>query len=177
MVYLSDVSPICNSFCNILERKQISDIVEAPLVKACEFLYDLNVKTLDTSANQTSKGKTGYCHVIIDYCSLSLENKKISEELGEIFTYCESTKAVMFQIPLNDDSTIEDIESISLSLFKPFKQQEMTWVPRYTIDALRGVYCIPLDVKIVPSDFSDFFYDENSELFYLSQEHFQKVNQ
>jgi hypothetical protein len=41
----------------IRQREKIVEIVETPLIKSCEDLYDLNIKTLEASANPDDLGR------------------------------------------------------------------------------------------------------------------------
>src|SRR3989338_8483006 len=51
---IASLSPIERSAGEVLTREAIKDIVEPALVKACEHLYDKNIRSISSSANQKS---------------------------------------------------------------------------------------------------------------------------
>ena len=89
---LIEVEPICESYVEILNRDDLTKIVESPLLEACQYLYDKHIRTLMTSANRFnvvglnklsqnvekfySYGEH-FAWLWIDYGSLSPENKKL----------------------------------------------------------------------------------------------------
>ena len=66
----------------ITKKEEIKELVEEPLVKACEMFWDKNIKTYESSAN-TKNIKVGICYIKLDYESLSEENKNITSVYGE----------------------------------------------------------------------------------------------
>ncbi|GHV26783.1 hypothetical protein FACS1894176_07920 [Bacteroidia bacterium] len=64
----------------ITEKKEIKNMVEAPLVNACEILFDKNIPTFDSSANTENNKKEAWISIIFD--ELSEENKEIALKNG-----------------------------------------------------------------------------------------------
>ena len=93
----------------ICDRAGLKYIVTPPLVKACEYLYDLNIRT--TSAGSNSLNELG---VWIEYESLSKENKKVVEQLtkkGLVVRGNSDNKDV--RISINIDFETETVKSAS----------------------------------------------------------------
>src|SRR3972149_5331997 len=105
----------------VLTREAIKDIVEPARVKACEHLYDKNIRSISSSANQKDVA-SGNAYVEIDYDSLSDENRKIADELCEVYEY-DGNKIAIIKIPVNENSTIEDIERQGLVITENFQKR------------------------------------------------------
>ncbi len=172
---ISEIIPIEKSRGSIIKnREQIRDLVEAPLLGACEELYDKNIQTFATSANKKDVEYNSLGYVIICFDTLSDKNKKIAKELGEIYKD-EELNNIKIEIPLNQNSTAEEIKTYAESIAHKFKKQKMTWAPRYTLQDLRETYC---DNEAQVDDFTGiYYYDPESKLFYVSEEHFKKSSE
>lgn len=170
---ITEVEPIEQSREKMIETKeQIKELVEAPLLAACEELYDKNIQTLSTSANKNDVLYGGYIN--IDFDSLSEKNKEIAKTLGEL-SGGGNSRHVKIKIPLNENTTVEEIKSFAESVVGKFEKQPMKWAPRYTLKDLREIYC---DGEAQVEDFSGrYYYDSEEKLFYLSEEHFKKVKE
>jgi hypothetical protein len=175
---VTEISPIKESRNRSLRtREDLQELVEAPLLKACEELYDKNIRTLSTSANSENITYGDGGHIVIDFDTLSDENKSIGRELGTI-TFADNMNQLSIGIPMTQTTTVEEIEAIAESIAHEFKKQEMTWAPVWTADQIRAMYAISPEEEFEPQDFADqFYYDEESKLFYLSQEQAQKVRE
>lgn len=99
----------------ICDRAGLKYIVAAPLVKICEYLYDLNVRTISAGANDTNE-----IGVWIEYQSLSKENKQIVNRLiknGLVIVQEEDIKGRIsagdIRISLRLDFDIETVQSAS----------------------------------------------------------------
>lgn len=70
----------------ICDRGGFKYIVTPPLVEVCEYLYDLNIRTLSAGS-----GDINEIGVWFEYCSLSEENKQIVNNLVQqgILQVCE----------------------------------------------------------------------------------------
>lgn len=170
---LSSIKPIEKSRNLIVkERSELEGMVERPLLKACQILYDKNIRTLSTSAN--AKDTNNGAYIVIEYDSLSQENRRIAETYGDIIDY-DGMKAVKIIITFDEKTNIAEVEAKSLEIANSFRSQKMTWVPRYTFEELLSVYRLKKEDGYKPEDFSkDLYYDKKSGLFYLSKEHFIK---
>jgi len=173
---ISEIKPIQKSIgLPIATRDEIVKLVEVPLVKACEILYDLNIQTMSTSANKGNVGDGG--HISINPDSLSDENRKIAEEIGSVGSY----DLLYIKIPIKAGSTIEEIEQKSLELVDKFQKQPFFWCPRFSMLDMKKMYAIPDDEEgWSPEDFTNensYYYDVGSETFFLSKEHFDKYTE
>lgn len=170
---LSSVKPIEKSRNLIVkERSELEGIVERPLLRACQILYDKNIRTLATSSN--TKDLDGGAYIIIEYSSLSDENKRIAKRYGDVFDY-DGMKAVKIIIVFDEKTSIVVVEVRSLEIANSFRQQKMTWAPRYTFEELLSIYGCKKEDEYRPEDFSEgLYYDKESGLFYLSREHYLK---
>ena len=170
-----EIEPIQESRGSMVKtRDQIKKLVEVPLLSACEELYDKNIRTVSTSANKKDieSGRPGY--IIIDFGSLSEENRKIARQLGEL-SHEDNTGQILIEIPLAKNTTADEIKKFAESIAHKFEKQLMTWAPTYTLQDLREIYC---DNEAQVEDFIDgYYYNPKEKLFYLSEEHFKKTNE
>src|ERR1035437_10524830 len=74
---ISEMSAIEESGYSPTTRESLSKLVEAPLLEACEDLYDKNIRTAMSSANKKDIEYGGHAYIDIDFDSLSEENKAI----------------------------------------------------------------------------------------------------
>lgn len=115
----------------VRNRSTLALIIDEPCLSSCEYLYDCNVLTLNSSANRNDI-ETGP-FIIIDYSSLSDENKLVAkklEEEGKIkFGKDEngniSTCAITF--PISEDSTIEEVDNLFKKIASEFKKQDILY--------------------------------------------------
>ena len=161
----------------ILGREKISEIVEAPLVSACQILYDKNIETLASSANAKDIA-IGYGHIIINFDSLSEENQEIARTLGEIEEY-DGMRAVIIKIPISETSTLEDIRTVADHIAESFKSQPATWVETRTLEDFQNIYGPSLteeDLRSWAPEDGGWYYDSNSNHYYPSEELFKKTS-
>lgn len=168
----------------IRSRESIKDIVEGPLVSACEEFYDKNIRTLGTTANAKDI-EMGYGTIILDYDHLSADNKIIAQKFAEPEEYDEM-QAVIIKIPITPSSTFEDIAREANHIAEAFKPQAATWIEEQTLtfEQMKAFYGItdqypdlkPQDL-IDPEDKNVWYYDTQTELFYPGEELFRKVAQ
>ncbi|MEK7658500.1 MAG: hypothetical protein AAB352_01385 [Patescibacteria group bacterium] len=177
-----EVEPIEVSRGTIIKiREQIKELVEAPLLSACEELYDKNIQTSGTSANKKDIESHMPGYIVIVFDSLSDKNKEIAKQFGkaEKFEFSDDPCQVKIEIPLNENSSAEEIKTYAEAVAHKFFKQRMTWAPHFTIEELREAYAgDPNDESITIEELEDtYYYDPQSKLFYLSEEHFRKVNE
>lgn len=174
---INEIEPIRESRDLMIKtRNDIKKFVELPLLPACEHLWDLNIRTVSTSANKNDIENEAY--VNIDYDSLSEENKKIAQKIGEIYKNNDETSTLSFKIPITGSTTINDVRDATDLLFKQFKKQKATWIPSYSLQEIRKIYGYDSeDNTLGPEEFSrkGLFYDNIGNKFYLSEEHFKKT--
>ncbi len=172
---ISEVEPIHEtSHKTIFTRQEIKSIVEAPLVVACEELYDKNIPTNSTSANKNNIG-LGYAFIIIDARYLSEKNREIGLGVGEL-----DDKTLMIKIPLNENSTTDEVKNQAESIAHKFVKQIMTWVPHYTIEEMRATSGIDPKDESYGLDYftkAGYYYDPEYKLFFINEEHFKKATE
>jgi len=129
---LNEISPIQESRgINIIKREQIKDIVEKPLVEACEVFWDKNIKTYESSANSKDI-KDGYGYIAIDFDSLSEENKKIAKQYGEVH-HDMNVNILRIKIPVTELATIDEISNKAVGIANEFQEQKATWIHGTTL--------------------------------------------
>ncbi len=162
----------------IKTRDEIIKLVEPPLVPACEHFWDLNIRTLESSANANDVGS--YAGIAIDYDSLSDENKRIARESADLLEDYDGKPAINFKIPVTNETTLEEIKQRASAFAEGFKKQKASWIPSYSLGQMREIYdSDPDDNEFGPEAFvkEGWYYDIKNQKFYLSEEHFKKVNE
>ncbi len=163
----------------ILEKNKLPEIIEKPLLEACEELYDKNVKTISSSANKKNI-EDGEGYIIIDFASLSEENKEVARGYGDPYTHGEY-KAVKISIPLDEFSTVENISEKAKEISSNFHKQEPVWIEAYTLEELKEAYKIPPGEEEFdhPETWEEegYYYDSQNGLFYLSEDHYGKIRE
>ncbi len=126
----------------ITKREQIKDIVEAPLVEACEVFWDKNIKSRESSANFEDI-KSGYCWITIDWDSLSDENKIIGKQSGELLNDPVDGNILNIKIPVEKTVTQEEISKKALNIATAFQKQKAVWISGTSLEdqikAYRGM--------------------------------------
>ena len=64
----------------IKDKKVLDIIIDPPCLEACKYLFDCNILTQNSSANQNDLS-VGKGYITIDYKSLDDHNKKVYEDL------------------------------------------------------------------------------------------------
>ena len=176
---IKDIEPIEQGIVDFQNRSEIKEHVESPLVSACEHFWDLNIKTLMSSANRNDIGNI-YAYIDLDYNSLSKENKMIASQFGDIFNMHgpKKTDAVKINIlEITPKTTSEQVEEKSKEIASLFKKQKALWVESFTIQEMREKIAMsdPDDESITIDWFSDYYYDTISKKFFNSEELFKKT--
>ena len=139
---IKDVAPIEEPRnISIKGRTEISRYVEAPLLTACEELWDKGIRTLSSSANQKDM-QTGHGYIIIDFDNLSPENKEIASSFAQPMEYDEM-QAVKIEIPLSEDP--DAIKKAAEAIAHRFQTQPSRWIKGLTLDEIKNTYGVPLD--------------------------------
>ncbi len=177
---LSEVAPIEENRNQIIrEKKQIKDLVESPLLLTCEDLWDKNIKTISTSANKKDI-EAGNASIIIDFESLSEDNKQIARQYGSPVDY-DNIKVVEIIIPISKETTVEELSQKAFDIASAFKKQPFLWAPTYTAEALKKAYGIsPEETQYDdPSVWLEegYCYDAKDDIFYISEEHYKKATE
>jgi hypothetical protein len=161
----------------IAKREEIKDYVEKPLLAACEMLWDNNIRTISTSANQNDIER-GEAQIVIDFDSLSEENKEIAAQFAGPVEY-DKGQAVIFSFPVSKSTLPESISQKAEAVASAFKHQPATWIPKYTVEDLKNWYGFPAEGSEFddPNAWEDYFYDPVEKVFYLSEEHYKKAHE
>jgi len=177
---LAEIDAIIRSRSEMITRRdQIKEIVEPPLLPACLDLYDKNIRTLSSSANKKDL-EVGHAYISIDYETLSPENQKIAQKFGGPIV-SDERRMLFIEIPVDKNSTLDSIDSSARQIAVAFQKQPMTWAPTFTVESLKQMYGISSeeheydDPKVWEGE--GLFFDAENSIFYLSEEHYQKVNE
>lgn len=126
---VKDVKPIFNFSRNINNKDDIYKYVEEPMIPICEYLYDLNILTVMSSANLRNG-----CYLIIDYDTLSDNNKNVINELLRVHPECIKmgkysivpiNNEVWINMPFNDKTTSDDVFKYYSELLKGLELQDI----------------------------------------------------
>lgn len=108
-------------------REVLKLIVDEPCLKACEYLFECNIRTTDSSANQRNVSSEG--RIVIDCSSLSEENKKVVEFLIDkgliVQNPCENW--VNIELPIDETTTVEEFSENMLKIASFFRPQEILY--------------------------------------------------
>lgn len=123
----------------IIKNREVLDlIVDPPCLEACKYLFDCNILTLNSSANQNDLS-TGYGYITIDYKSLDEHNKKVYEDLlkrgiaspynTHYYDKTDVVETEMFtiEVPLNENTDSEEFSNTILEIAKQFSKQDVLY--------------------------------------------------
>lgn len=121
---LRAIEPIEQGGISVETREDLVVLVEAPLLEACQHLYDKNIKTIMSSANKKDI-TSGKVYIAIDFDSLSPKNQEIAKSLGEMFMMhgASPKPAINLEIPVDQDTTIAQVKIQAKELVEKFQQQ------------------------------------------------------
>jgi len=128
---ISEIKQIKNGEGLIVPRSELKDIVEEPCLKACELLYDKNIRTEASGANGQNWGDDAF--IAIGYESLSDENKAIAEKLIEeneadpLSTHhgSKDTARLLIHTPIAKSSTVQEVSDKLVAIASKFKEQDV----------------------------------------------------
>lgn len=175
---LRDVQPIKMSRGSRIDTKEkLKELIELPLVPAAEILYEKNIQTTESTANYQDIQYGGHIGIVINYDTLSEENKHIAQEVCSVATHGDGYISATIEMAVNENTTVESIKNYTSEIAEKFITQPLTWAPSYTIQEMRQIYAIdPNDEEYQPEDFSDqFYYDPETKYFYTSKEICDKI--
>ena len=125
--------------CIIKDRETLKLIVDPPCLEACEYLFDCNILTTSSSANNSNYSEIEHGYkgwVGINYDSLSDENKKIyqmlleKELIGKYGEY-EAGGTVIHDfticIPFDETTTSEEFSKELMDIVRFFQPQELMY--------------------------------------------------
>jgi len=171
---LSTIEPIGKGGIIPKTREDLAMLVEAPLLDACQELYDLNIQTSMSGAN-AGDVLQGHVHLMIDFDSLSEENKAVAREFGGPRMVAGVSNCVTLTFPVGPETTVGDVRRMAHEAVLKFHKQEMSWAKGKTIKEMAEPYGSDGE-GWGPDSFPDHHYDAATGLFYQSEEQYKKVN-
>ena len=121
---ISAILPIEESGLEFWSKEDLKNYVEAPLLAACELLFDKGIRTVFSSANQKDI-PNGHAYITLDYELLSPANRQIATEIGAegIIHGPVQKKGIYLEIPLTVQSTLGEVKAKALALAGLFENQ------------------------------------------------------
>ncbi len=177
---LSEIESLGHEHVEIESRDDLVQVVEGPLLLACQHMYDKNIQTYMSSASKESL-IVGYAEFSVIYEALSEENKIVAErliheEIAQLFPGNDvSLSRLNMKIPVTEDSTWGEIEDRSEEIVNEFSQQRL--IPEgYTLDFLMDYLAAPVaeDIpggEVTPEYFErhGYFYEPRTGIFFKSR--------
>ncbi len=179
---LSDIAPITEFHITVGSKADLAELIEGPLLSACQNLYDKNIQTYMSSANQENIS-SGHAELSIIYDALSEKNKEVAQrliqqKLASLLSANESTteQRLQFEIPVNAETTWGDIEDKAENIANNFVKQRLmpkVYSPDYVMEYLAPA--IDRDIpggEVTPEYFEQhgYFYEPNAGVFFKSRE-------
>lgn len=188
-----------------LNRDCIVHYADEPCVAACQRLYDLNIGTLSSNGHVDGAG-TGIANVLINYDSLSHENRLVVDDLirrGIIkevaFDGHSGCYHISIETPINSGDLIGDVSDKLLNNANEFKYQDVLF-GRYTLSELKDIkfkkinddlYEDKITLEIISKDeikerFLEYlkkdlsigrYFTTDGELFFMSEDLLKKHNE
>jgi len=127
---IADIKPIAEgSSDHFYKKSALGKYVEEPVLKACEILWEKNIKTVMSSANRNDIGRFAY--IDIDYRFLSEKNKRIVKKKRYKFSKMHSSVPFLCaEISLKIQDSKIDIDYIKryfVDRANEFEHQELKW--------------------------------------------------
>jgi hypothetical protein len=160
----------------IIKREQIANVVDFPLVAACELLYDLNIQTTASTANAKNVG--GLASISIAYDSLSHENQAIADRSFRVYKNCEDNRTSI-DVPIESaDISMGELSDRVLAQARKFQKQALTWTPVYNREEASEKIAGKGNTGFGPESLREYlFYDEENDVFFISEEHYHKLKE
>ncbi|MBS9775199.1 hypothetical protein KGV52_00635 [Candidatus Gracilibacteria bacterium] len=153
----SNVEPIQGGETNIFKKEDLKQVVEAPLLPACEVLFDKGIRTTLSGANQN--GTTP--HIMIDYATLSEKNKKIAQQLGKLSNSGSVPNSCTIEITPQKGETLTQFTNRAKNIMEQFEQQEALWIKEYFSYKTEAE---AHNLGIIP------YYDNENDIFFNNEE-------
>jgi hypothetical protein len=192
---IKDVKQIFAFAGSRLTRGSIKKLVETPLVRVIEDLFDKNIRTTYSNANIKHDPQNPTAFISIDYDSLSDQNKKIFDDIiardfagfvkKSITPAKKSTPAyasIDVRMPINGDMLVVDVEKKFLEIIKDFQLQDNVHDRIPNMDKYLGEYADGYktadgswDLDRLKKDYG-FVYDGQSGVFFQSVDALRRHN-
>ena len=117
---IGDIEAITESGAMVKTREDLVAFVEAPLLEACQVLYDKNIYSVMSSANKQDLSDDKSCaYILINGQQLSPENREIAENICRRM----SDGHYRLEVPISQLSTVGDVRREAMQLVSQLKQQ------------------------------------------------------
>lgn len=116
----------------IIKKSDLKDIIDEPCLRACEELFDKNIRTIDSGCSQECPN---YAYIVIAYDSLDWKNKMLAQKMiadkkakfedvtkDNYIRTPERTLEIGFQT--SPDDLVFDVSKKLCSMIAKFKKQE-----------------------------------------------------
>ena len=118
----------------VKSRDTLDLIIDPPCLEACKYLYDCNILTINSTANKKNI-ENGKGAIDINYHSLDDYNRKVVDSLvseglihlREDFDKESRDEVFSIEIPINENTTVEDFSNQMLTIAKYFQPQEIRY--------------------------------------------------
>lgn len=129
--FVRDVVPIFMAAAITEDRETLAYIVEAPLVLACQDLFDKSVRSVVSSANANDI-QTGFAYITLDCSTMSEENTSIVNKLKlktSSLRIPEGGELLLglLKFPIREDTRVQELSRRALESTGLFKFQEKLW--------------------------------------------------
>lgn len=129
--FVRDVEPIFMRAAIPADREVLSFIVELPLLSACQDLFDKNVRTVLSSANENDI-RTGFAYISLDCSTMSDQNLGVVDDLGlDTWSVALPTggelKLGRLKFPVDVDTRVEELSRRALESTVLFTLQPKLW--------------------------------------------------
>ena len=170
----------------VKNREDLRKIIEEPCLPACLKLYDLNIQTVNSSANNGNIGDKAY--IGINYDSLDENNKNILNNLintgiVEPLNLSDDPndrggRDVTIKVPIYEKDTVGKVSDRFMQIVSRFEQQDVLY-GRYTHeDVLKEASSIGSDVSLEDIvEAYGFIYDDELKIYWHNRELYNKHKQ
>lgn len=115
----------------ITTKEDLKEIVEEPCLKACQYLFEKNIETMDSGCNGENCADCAY--IIINYDTLDMKNQLIAQRMihyGKAQFFPKSDvcvrnyfNQVFIKIPTSPDEYVSDVSERLCNVVKDFVPQ------------------------------------------------------
>lgn len=148
----------------ISQRIFLDEVIELPLLAACQRFYDLNIRTVQSSAccDDWRLGEPAF--IVLDLDKMSTENQGIARQCCLVDTTGPLAGLIAkLEIPLPESGSVAELSLTALGLANRFQLQSLEWAGK-----------TPDWLKEHAESLEEWFQDPVSGLFYFSQEQVEK---
>ncbi|MGB2599029.1 MAG: hypothetical protein WBC99_01110, partial [Candidatus Omnitrophota bacterium] len=177
---------------SVQKAEDLDGLVEEPLLEACKILFEKNIDTISTTANETNlqyllnDDGGHYATISVNYDRLFPENKVIADDLVDGRRNLENirfyraideglrmTPTLLIRIPITYETTIQEVHEKAVRVANLFKKQKYIPSDVRTLGEFRKLLGDPeATVEMFQED--GYYYDEENELIWSSREDYEK---